>query len=105
MSDLETIGITLIVSGIVYLGYAFFTRNKKSVYFSSVVIHTGKEREYLNLQLAVSIFNGILLIIGGLTAFQYAIPIFYYTSLPLLVHLINFITKLIAQRKGFLKDI
>ena len=83
----------------------FLLETKKSVYFSSVVIHTGKEREYLNLQLAVSIFNGILLIIGGLTAFQYDIPIFYYTSLPLLVHLINFIAKLIANRKGILEDI
>lgn len=98
-------GIILIVSGVLYLGYAFLTRNRKSIYFFTVVINEGMEAEYFNLQLYVSVLNGILLIMSGLIDFQYDMPSFYFTSVPLIVHLNNFIAKLIGHRMGYLEDI
>lgn len=98
-------GMFLIISGIFYLAYSLFSRNKKSVYFASVLINEDKELEYLNLQLAVSILNSVLLVVAGLIAFQQNFPSFYYTGIPVVVHLNNFIAKMIGFQKGYLADI
>lgn len=102
---LTILSIFIILSGVFYLGYAIRSRDSKSYYFHSVVINEDKETEYLNIQLYVSILNGVLLIIAGLIEFQYDLPSFYIVGFPLLIHLNNFIAKMIAFRKGYLEDI
>lgn len=98
-------GVFLIGLGVLYLAYIMVSRDKKSIYFKNVVIIEGKEQEYLSLQLSVSILNGILLIVAGLVYFQYDLPTFYFTTVPLIFHLNNFIAKLVGHRKGYLEDI
>lgn len=105
MINLSKIGTMLILLGILYIGYAILSRKKKSLYFHSVVINKNKEKEYLNIQLFISIINGILLILAGLIDFRLDLPAFYYTAIPVITHLNDFIAKLIAHRKGYLLDI
>lgn len=102
---MSLLGTFIILSGLLYLGYAIRFRDRKSYYFQHVVINEGKEIEYFNIQLYVSILNGVLLIIVGLIEFQSDLPSFYFVAVPLVVHLNNFIARMIAFRKGYLEDI
>lgn len=97
------LGIFLIALGMFYLIYSIMFRNKATIYFKSMKIIKEKENEYLKLQLYFSILNALIIIVIGIIVVIYNLNNAYVIASPLILHLVNFIMKIISKRKGYVE--
>lgn len=67
------VGMVLVLFGMGYLLYSIIYRKKVTLYFNSVKILLGKEKDFLKLQLIISVFNSIWMIALGLVVIKYDI--------------------------------
>lgn len=101
--DLNWVGIVLAAFGLLYMIYSVIFRKKVTIYNKSVKMIIGKDENYLKLQLYFSIANAIWLIAFGTIIIIYNFSSAWILLLPILFHIVNWILKITARRKGYIE--
>ncbi len=102
--NLKWLAIFNIAFGIFYLIYSISFRDKPTIYFKDIKIIEGKEDKYLKLQLYFSISISLIFILVGIIVGKYNIDYIYILLTPLILHVVNFMVKVIAKAKGYVES-
>ncbi len=94
--------IFISIFGVVYLVYAVLFRNKVTIYNKRSGMIVLNNEKYFKLQLYFSILNSLWMIIVGAIATRANLVTPNILLLPILFHLINWISTLVARRKGYI---
>lgn len=97
------VGIVLVLFGTGYLLYSIIFRKKVTLYFNSVKILPGKEKEFLKLQLILSVFNSIWMMALGLVVIKYDCKNSILFILPVIFAFANLLMKIVSRKKGYIK--
>lgn len=97
------LGIFAITFGICYLVYSIKFRDKPTFYFRDITIVKGKEGKYLRIQLYFSILISLIFIVIGIIVAKNDLDSIYVVITPLILHLINFMIKMISRTKGYVE--
>lgn len=100
---LNSLGLFIIVVGIIYLIYSIVFRNKKTIYFKNIKISKGRKDEYLKLQLYFALLNSLILIIIGSIIVGYNLNSPFIYLVPILNHIVNFIMNQVGKKKGYIE--
>ncbi len=101
--NLNWLGIFAILFGIFYFIYSIKFRNKPTLYFKDIEIIKGKEAKYFKLQLYFSILISLIFIVIGIIVLKNDLDSIYLVITPLILHLINFVIKMISRIKGYVE--
>lgn len=102
--NLNWLGIFAIILGTFYLIYSIKFRNKPTIYFRDIKIVKGKEAKYFKIQLYFSILISLIFIVIGIIVAKNDLDSFYVVITPLILHLINFMVKIISRAKGYVES-
>ncbi|WP_291574685.1 hypothetical protein [Clostridium sp. UBA4548] len=94
--------IFICIFGVVYLVYAFLFRNRITIYSKRSGMIVLNNEKYFKLQLYFSILNSLWIIIVGIIATRENLVTPNILLLPILFHLINWLSTLVARRKGYI---
>ena len=100
------LGVISIIMGISYLIYAIIARKKVTIYFggtNGVKIIDGNEEKYFKLQLYFSVLNSLIYVSAGIAIVLYDFSGVYMLVIPIIVNLINWISKLIGRLNGYIE--
>lgn len=100
---MNLLGVFLILLGVVYLIYSIIYRETITIYFKNIKLKENKKREYFKLQLCFSIINALIVMAVGIFITIKDERLTYIAVFPLLVHLVNYIMKLVGEAKGYLE--
>ncbi len=100
---MNLLGVFLILLGVAYLIYSIIYRETITIYFKNIKLKEDKKREYYKLQLCFSIINSLIVMAVGIFITIKDARLAYIAVFPLLVHLINYIMKLVGKDKGYLE--
>lgn len=97
------VGMVLVLFGTGYLLYSIICRKKVTLYFNSVKILPGKEKEFLKLQLIVSVFNSIWMMALGLVVIKYDFKNSILFIFPVVFSFVNLLLKIFSRKKGYIE--
>jgi len=100
---LNGVGMVLVLFGTGYLLYSIICRKKVSLYFNSIKILAGKEKNFLKLQLIISVFNSIWMIALGLVVIKYDFKNSILFIFPVVFSLVNSFLKIYSRKKGYIE--
>lgn len=97
------VGIVLVLFGTGYLLYSIICRKKVTLYFNRVKILPGKEKEFLKLQLIVSVINSIWMMALGLVVIKYDFKNSILFIFPVFFSFVNLLLKIFSRKKGYIE--
>lgn len=100
---LNLVGLVLVLSGLTFLIYSVICKDKVNIYNRSDNLIIVDRQKFLLLQFYFSILNSICMSIFGIIVIIYNLSDIYVIAYPLLFHIINYIIKLVAKSKQYIK--
>ena len=100
---MKWVGSVISLFGMLYLLYSIVNRKKVTIYNRSVKIISGKEADFLRLQLLFSILNSIVLILSGFILISFEISALVIVIIPVIFHIVNLFLKIISRQKGYIR--
>jgi hypothetical protein len=100
---LNTVGVVLIVAGVIFLIYSIICKNKVNVYNRRDNLIVVNKHKFLKLQLYLSILNSVCIITLGLVVIIYNLESAYIVLFPLFFHFMNYLIRLIGRSKQYIK--
>ena len=101
--ELNIVGLAIIVGGVGYLIESIIFKNKVDIYNRSDKFIIVNKREFLKLQLYISILNSMCMSIFGIIVIIYNLPNLYIVAYPFLFHFINYMIRPISRSKQYIK--
>ncbi len=99
---MNRVGVFFVLLGVAYLIYSIIYRETITIYFKNIKLKEDKKREYFKLQLCFSIINSLIIMAAGIFITIKDEQLIYVAVFPMLVHLVNYMMKLVGKTKGYL---
>lgn len=100
---MNSLGLVIIATGLIFLIYSVIWRNKVNIYNGSDKYVVTNMQQFLILQLWISVLNSVFLIVLGFIVIIGNLLNIYVVTSPLLFHFINYITIIIGRKKQYIK--